>query len=105
YALNALYKQHISPRHFAHFLERLAETNQQQDGKNQAEKSLGGFLSSYPATAERIQAVKAFEQETPNLLLKFFLYRSHGTATRQSVAPVPYGSDDPEPHFQVYSGQ
>ncbi|MDM1781204.1 hypothetical protein [Acinetobacter sp. 10FS3-1] len=62
-----MYKQHISPRHFAHLLDRLAETNQQQDGKNQAENSLGGFLSSYPATAERIQAVKAFEQEHAQL--------------------------------------
>ncbi|MCO8042237.1 hypothetical protein OC498_06145 [Acinetobacter bohemicus] len=41
--------------------------HQQQDGKNPAEKSLGDFLSSHPATAERIQAVKAFEQEHAQL--------------------------------------
>lgn len=60
YALKTMYQHQIPPQYFAQFLERLAKHNGEQD---ENEKSILEFLSSHPATKDRIQAVKDFEMQ------------------------------------------
>lgn len=57
YALKTMSKQHIQTIHYAHFLKRLADDAGEKATK---EKSWQDFLSTHPATSERIEAVKKF---------------------------------------------
>jgi Zn-dependent protease with chaperone function len=59
YALEQMYKQKIPTIYFAQFLERLSEDDEESDTENNA---VMGMLQSHPATKERVEAVKKFEQ-------------------------------------------
>ncbi|ANF81145.1 peptidase [Acinetobacter sp. NCu2D-2] len=68
YALKAMHQQHIPVHYFADFLARL-EQSQQGDSKEDKESDISknlDFLSTHPATEQRIQAVKAFEAKYSN---------------------------------------
>lgn len=58
YALNIMHKNKIPPIYFANFLERMSK----EAGEEKSEVSVIDFFSSHPATQERINAVKQFEQ-------------------------------------------
>lgn len=58
YALKTMHRNEIPIQYFAQFLERLAKNNGE---KIDEEPSILEFLSSHPATKDRIQAVKDFE--------------------------------------------
>ena len=61
YALKIMHEHQIPVRHLADFLERLAKNNEDDESSNK----LFEFLSSHPATQERIQAVRDFEAKHP----------------------------------------
>lgn len=58
YALQTMYRHQIKVSHFANFLERLGAEDEQNDQHSPLQ-----FLSTHPATLERIKAVKAFENQ------------------------------------------
>lgn len=58
YALQTMHRHQIQVIHFANFLQRLGDEDESQD-----QNSPFKFLSTHPATPERIKAVKAFEMK------------------------------------------
>lgn len=60
YALNMMDQQHIPTIHFANFLQRLAADSGEEVSNK---RSLLDFLSSHPATHDRIEAVKKYQPQ------------------------------------------
>jgi len=57
-------QHHLKTMHYANFLQRLAD----DAGEKVTEKrSWQDFLSSHPATYERIEAVKNYQSQHPSL--------------------------------------
>lgn len=77
YALNLMHAKHIDTAHFANFLQRLSEEDEQeQKQEKKADRSASkdhtpdfgsvlNVLSSHPATAERVKMVRDFEASHP----------------------------------------
>ena len=61
YALKTMDQHHIQTIHFAHLLQRLADQTGEDTAKG---KSWQDFLSTHPATAERIKAVENFKSQS-----------------------------------------
>lgn len=62
YALENMYQHKIPTAHFANFLQRLAQDEQEETSKPD---SVIQLLQSHPATQERINRVRAFEKSHP----------------------------------------
>ena len=60
HALNTMQQHHIQTIHYANFLQRLADNAGEKVSR---ERSWQDFLSSHPATYERIEAVKRFHAQ------------------------------------------
>ena len=64
YAMRMMDQHHLKTMHYANFLQRLAD----DAGEKVTEKrSWQDFLSSHPATYERIEAVKNYQSQHPSL--------------------------------------
>lgn len=59
YALNMMQKNHLQTSHYANFLQRMSDENNETKQLN----TQPDFLSSHPTTEKRIQMVRDFEAE------------------------------------------